>query len=69
LGRIEQPGAATAVTVDDMKVFKALPYRFPGKGKRISVKTGKPAVGDLNSIMHVLLDSIFKRQDFGFFSL
>ena len=39
------------------------------KGKRISVKTGKPAVGDLNSIMHVLLDRFFQGQDFGFFSL
>jgi hypothetical protein len=52
-----------------MNVFKALPCRFPGKGDGISVETGKPAEGDLDSITHVLLDSIFKRQDFGFFGL
>jgi hypothetical protein len=57
------------VTVNDMKVLDSLPCRLPGKGKGVSVETGKPAEGNLDPVMHVFLDRTFEGQNFGFFRL
>jgi hypothetical protein len=57
------------MAIQYMKILETLPRNFPGKGDRVSVKTGETAERADQSVAHILFYGFIEGQDLGMFSL